>query len=266
MTRIEKVIQNQTKTISEAIETAQATQNSPKPTVAEIHIPETVVTRKAPDDATDDKRYQKRTLVVASLTLLAVVIYAWLAYEQWQEMIAATGATIDAVHEARRSRQQNQNSFSATIEQFHLDQRAWVGPEMMIIKEMHAPDPINIDITIVNSGKTPALKMKVRYYLYVSDSIIDIEKTSKSILAMPKGESTVSTLFPNQTNHLIAPTSTTDELGIQSVKTGRKLLYFFAWISYDDVFKGHHETRFCSQFRPNGQVLSACDGQYDYAN
>lgn len=164
------------------------------------------------------------------------------------------------------SNRQSKASLDATIEISRLEQRAWVGPTTMILKEMHAPDPINADVTIINSGKTPALDTRVRYYLYVSDTVIDIEKTSKSILAMSMGESTVSTLFPNQTNHLIAPTSSTDELAIQSVKAGRKLLYLFAWVWYEDVFHKSHETRFCAQFRPNGQVLSPCDGQYDYAN
>ncbi len=68
MVRIEKTIKDQTKAVSETIKTTHAQQNTPQEVIAKIHIPEAVVARKASEDAADDKKYQLRTLFVASLT------------------------------------------------------------------------------------------------------------------------------------------------------------------------------------------------------
>lgn len=149
---IVKTIENQTEAITEATKTAKAQQDLQQEML--ISLLHGVETRKSENDATADRNYQRHTLLVSWLTLIAIVIYASLVYLQWQEMIGATNAAQDAVHEARLTRQQSQKAFDATVSQFHLDQRAWIGPVDASIT-WAVGKPLLIAIPIKNTGKTP---------------------------------------------------------------------------------------------------------------
>jgi hypothetical protein len=140
-------LKKHTKAITEATEAANANQSIPPEVHADVNFPQSIEVRKSATDTTGDNKYQRRTLFVASLTLIAIVVYSVLVYFQRQEMIGATKAA--------------KESADATTKALHLDQRAWVTRstgEAIIKKPLN--DPIlYVPFEIVNTGKTPALAL-----------------------------------------------------------------------------------------------------------
>lgn len=181
---------------------------------------------------------------------------------QTDKVIAADERLAKAME---RSVSQGQEALNATIEQFRLDQRAWIGPNHMAIREMHAPDPIVAEVTISNSGKTPAIKTNVVYVLHSSDKTLNINEYAKHPIEPAPPAKPLLTLFPGTSLLLIPQTGTTDEAGIQSVANGRKYLYLFGRVEYYDVFNVKHETRFCSLYDPRTKAFGPCDS-YNFAD
>jgi hypothetical protein len=71
---------------------------------------------------------------------------------------AADAAQIAAV-EAKKSREQSESAFKATVEQFRLDQRAWIGVNNVV----GAPKLNNVwkvEVVFHNSGRTPARNIR----------------------------------------------------------------------------------------------------------
>jgi hypothetical protein len=90
---IEKTIQGKNEAKTKATETT-LTQQTVTPLVrADVNLPQGVEVHKATTDATDDKKYQFRTLFVAWFTFGALVIYAVISGWQLYEMRKATRAT-----------------------------------------------------------------------------------------------------------------------------------------------------------------------------
>jgi hypothetical protein len=176
---------------------------------------------------------------------------------------------IEEAFEANRvalesGQRQSRLALDASINASRTDQRAWVGPIRFVLQDMQAPNPIKATATIVNSGKTPALHVKVRYIIHASDGEIDIADYAKH-----PTETLVSgtpfSMFPNTPIELNADTGSTDELGIRSVNNGRKFLYMFGEIEYGDIFGREHQTRFCARYYWTTKQFAAC-GSYDHAD
>ena len=117
--------------------------------------------------AADDRQYriQKSLKRATWCAFFAAVFYGGVAVYQWREMVAATGAAQQAVQESRLNRQQSEKSFNATVEQFRLEQRAWVGVTGVETKdgkdESGDFSAARVLVALVNSGNTPALKISV---------------------------------------------------------------------------------------------------------
>jgi hypothetical protein len=77
-------------------------------------------------------------------------------------MIRAANAATEAADAATRQVGVAERSLGTTIDSFHLDQRAWVGPTRVEMKPMLAPDPIVAEVTCEstrNAGVFPELLM-----------------------------------------------------------------------------------------------------------
>jgi hypothetical protein len=165
---------------------------------------------------------------------------------------------------------QAQQSFGAAVDQSRLDQRAWLGIGTIDIGEMHAPDPIAINIQVVNSGKTIAKEAVFPVGVVATDIPIDIARFVKTHPYkrapdergfLPGGQ----IVFPNLPITITAKSGSTDALGITSVQTGAKNLYVYGDIQYKDVFEKRHTTRFCGVYDPKRKKFFGCDS-YIYAD
>lgn len=250
---IGQALKEQTAAITQSIEAAKPKQKVSEEVNAEVHISSPIETRKTANDARNERVYQCLTLAVSTLTLIAVIIYAWLAYLQWQEMIGATNAASDAVHEARISRQQNQQSFIATVNQFRLDQRAWVGTADPPIIVFQQGQLLSIKIPIKNTGKTPALDLTT---VLATRGRLPKQIADFNDMPRPTGH---GILQPGGTVYLVsdAVTPLTKE-NFDALRFGNVIEWAYGRITYNDIFGCPHWTTFA-------QTLNTSALGLDYA-
>lgn len=147
----------------------------------------------------------------------------------------------------------------------NLDQRAWLGPIKMTLEEMSAPNPIVATVSINNSGKTPALATVLKIVLHPSDVPLNISDYAKHPVEQSETGPVPISVFPGVTIESGAATGSTDALGVENIRLGKKLLYLFGEITYRDVFKETHHTRFCAKYEALKKAFSGC-GSYDFAD
>jgi len=177
----------------------------------------------------------------------------------WNQKVAQTGMEDSATN--------SRMALQATIDNFHQEQRAWVGPQHLELNPAPiAPEPFSATMTITNSGKTPALRVNSLFYLHPSDRMIDVFDYVKHPIEIKSEEKGSIMMLPGIPYELPAQTGGTDALGIESVKNGHKFLYFFAFISYQDVFRNIHRTRVCALYRPKMRAFGPCAENFDYAD
>ena len=157
---------------------------------------------------------------------------------------------------AKEGLEQSKRALDASIEISRRDQRAWVGmtevtPEWrdaegkpLFIKEGAR---YHVGVTIVNSGRTPALKVRSRMRLmsfpdnkFVADYQNVNERVSIGVLP-PQGKFTLTSL----PSYRIINAS-----DITSLKNGSVILYLYGEIEYEDIFRIPHRTTYCSFLAP----------------
>jgi len=171
------------------------------------------------------------------------------------EMEKQTQAMQNAANTSKNAVKLAERNIQTTQEQSRLDQRAWVGAT-----EMNPPSFKDGDITvyikegekntsfgvnIVNSGKTPARKVKNK------QKITAYPANAKFIPFYPpinEREMSVSVIQPGMKSILyfgLFDDPLTKEQ-INSFREGENILYIYGEITYEDVFGKKHRTTFCS--------------------
>jgi hypothetical protein len=245
---IEQKLADLVHTISTAEERKAQNENQDAKVIAEIRFPESAE-REGRAEQKKQHRTQKFIAGAAWAAFLSASVYAGLAFFQLREMISTTDATYDAVHETRRNRLQAEKTFTATIDQFHLDQRAWVAVSDIRATNLAIGQPFVVTVVFKNTGKTPAEQMKVA-------SVIDpVAEGQKPDFADPKAISR-GLLPPNaEANVRLDATSKSasgiTEAGFDQVNAGKLVIYAHGRVTYDDVFGCHHWATFC-YFLHNG--------------
>jgi hypothetical protein len=152
--------------------------------------------------------------------------------------------------------EQTKKSLDASIEMARRDQRAWIGPiEVTPAWRDAANNPIYIKegapavfgVVIVNSGKSPALKVKSKIKFIVLPAEREFAPNynkiqSKSVVVIqPEMRMTMKTA--------VSPRAVTAS-DINIIKNGGSIVYLFGEITYEDVFKIPHLTTFCMTLAP----------------
>jgi hypothetical protein len=185
-------------------------------------------------------------LAISAITLLALVCTLAVASLQLDQMIVSTKAADKSAAAAKDNAVQAAKSFNATIDQFRLDQRAWVGIDAWggIPK---IGEPFIISVQIKNSGKTPALNVQ----LFSQEEPIKrgekptfsyAERNSKTKGILPPNAT--MTINLNTTKGVSMNKETMEQLGKEDY-----VIYVYGKIIYDDVFGESHWIKFCSYLR-----------------
>ncbi|MGD1102974.1 MAG: hypothetical protein ABSA59_12990 [Terriglobia bacterium] len=231
---------------------------------AEVQVPPAIQDKKEASKARNERRERIKVLIEAA-TFVAILGYALLVYFQWKEMIAATDAATTALEESRKNRQQAEKSLMATIEQFHLDQRAWVGITDISIKNVVSPGHRFVWIGYVqNSGKTPSLNtvMLFKYRTFLKNeppSFVYDEPTKE-----PRGK---MSLMPSMKisigGHENLEDTPLTEPQVRAMQEGVTQMYVFGKIEYDDVFKIPHCTHVCAWVDRDLSTTHPCQAYND---
>jgi hypothetical protein len=212
--------------------------------------------------------------------IIAVAVYAVFTYFMWREMIQSSGAAADAVVEARRNRQQAERSLTATIQQFHLEQRAWVNISIPKAIALETGKEVSFPVGFYNSGRTPAKRFELQAKLIVipstntiklTDRIDEPKITIKTNAMLPNAPETMPIywVLPERPGELIK----LDADNHRRIDAGELRVLVFGRMTYDDVYGVSHWLRFCwctgwaqlRRIRPD-ESITKCEEYNDVDN
>lgn len=173
---------------------------------------------------------------------------------------------------------QSADSFNATVAQFRLEQRAWIGiTDFHVVGNIEAGKPIKALAVLVNSGHTVARDVKVNIIVHTNVGPLDISAYAKNPDEKPAApfglNRGIFNLFPNQPMNLPGETGSPNAEAVNAIRVGIRMLYAFGEVTYTDVFDVPHVTKFCGVYMPTPNVVlietnahfSTCD-TYNYAD
>jgi hypothetical protein len=224
-------------------ETAKAPPNIP-PT--ETHVPSGIEDQPHPENTNHEIREWWK-VAVETLTFFAVVWYACIARGQLTEMHDATVAAQQGAAAAASAAGTADATLKASKESFRIEQRPYI-----TVSKLDQGTPLqsgesNISLGIHNSGRTPALKIKIFPNVFIGKKRLDVNFTrhSESVLASDKEIVNTYTLSLTETDAKLV-VSDTDFL-------------FKGTIRYTDIFKEWHSTTFCARYFPKEQKYKYCE-------
>jgi hypothetical protein len=202
-----------------------------------------------------------RLIAVATVVIAVASFLTWReahdAGDQTDRIIAADQRLASAMES---SVGQATNSFNATVDQFRLEQRAWLGASNYTYTITESK-PIHSVAMALNTGKTPAMEILCR--------ITGTTKPKSELLAasdiiypanlpiMKQGA-----IFPNQFFPMTAGGPKWDpgkqKIWFKNVSSGEWIQCFFGDIRYTDVFGNGHWTHFCTQYVPETKSGTPC--------
>jgi hypothetical protein len=190
-----------------------------------------------------------------------------------QQRLDNLAAASDAKTLADRSATQSAKSLQATVDNFHQDQRAWVGiaGNGHIDGSIAEGSPFKVHIDFQNFGKSPAFNERgiakiLTHPITVPLPSFDtygIAEASAPITLMP-GVSvgiTIETSTPSAEGNVMIM----DKPTIEAINSGTLEVYLYGSQWYDDAFKKPHRTDFCLLYAPHTHGWGSCD-RHNYAN
>jgi hypothetical protein len=177
----------------------------------------------------------------------------WMARSMdWNQKVSKQGI--------ESSEKQSKSTLQASIDQFHVDQRAWLGVSnwSFVINDK---DPPSYHGMVLNSGKSAAVGVTSRFQY--RDKPRNYELNIADIVYAPTFRPIrQGTVFPgqafniSQSNTPVAPEAQKASFD-DYVKKGL-VPYVFGEISYRDVFNRQHWTHFCVFVQDNLKDSSNC--------
>ena len=244
---IEKAIQGEREAATKAAEAKDTQQSVPPLTRAEVNLPQGVEIHKSPTDTTDDKKYQFRTLLVAWLTLGAVVIYASISGWQLYQMRKATRIAAQQTKISRESLEVVQRPF-IVFRGYDIQKisgtpiRGTIGGWRSII-------------TWENAGNTPAIHVLPHFAMFRLKAEPD-DKTFKGFFADEQHNPTyIGPKDTQQSGAIFEPLTFFPVLGFSG--PGADLAPFmWGWVVYRDSFPNTkiHLTEFCLRLQGIGMT------------
>ncbi|MDP9267425.1 MAG: hypothetical protein M3P27_03765 [Acidobacteriota bacterium] len=263
-------IKNHVETIAKNSEAAKQSQQAAPVLRAELQIPDTAKVQEYPQDT---KKIRREWFVAGThaATFIAIVAYAVLTFNMWNEMIRSTDAAERAVDEVRHNRLQSEKGLQVTINQFRLDQRAWVGFSGAHVDELNPDKEIIVKVDVKNSGRTLAKEFR-------GSSLMTFD--AKSVLTHfpppPSGgpESNaviwpgleVSVFVDQSVGSLVDSKQHRFKLtqpAIDRINQRQWFLFVYGTYTYRDVFGGAHFSTLCGRYSPSSKQFEACQNHND---
>jgi hypothetical protein len=152
-------------------------------------------------------------------------------------------------------------ALDASIEISRLDQRAWVSVKMYTIKLTGTDKPVTVEITLTNTGKTPAYIDNVGTLLSVRPASFDLRTLSKNdLLKLNRNATTNNIVVPPSSEPWIStgPLATSGVL-IKAIQDGTARVRVAGTIGYRDVFKKRRTTEFCAIYNVTSNDWGPCN-------
>jgi len=189
-------------------------------------------------------RWTRATFVVSLITMAAVIYYALVAVRQHNAMTKQ-------VTEMREANRLTRVAQERTTEVVAAENRAWLGVKAVNI-ETGVGQPITATLIVGNSGKVPAINVRMRGRCAWPDA-------SPENPPVPSQERPAFVALPNSEQKFVCLTDkrlTAEDL--QALLTGRAHFVYAGSFEYTDRFGGTHHTRFCSYTDARTKGVSEC--------
>lgn len=201
-------------------------------------------------------RIQRRMLLATSIVAAVTAIYVTITLLQYF-------ALREQIADARRS---GDLALRETRNAQRVDQRAWIGVSK-VAPPKSLSDPILMSVSFANSGKTPALAVKMMLHVLIlpagNHDIIasHLDEEPKTRMDGPN-----DFIFPGVTDtiegwpfdeHGRRTTLTAQQ--IAAIEAGTLTIYGHGRVEYQDIFGGAHWLTFCVYWDGEIHDYSACD-------
>jgi hypothetical protein len=211
----------------------------------------------------------KLMVITTAIVAFGTLFYAGVAIFQWRlmkESANQTSSQIDKlITESRRisdtsseTANQAKRALDATIENFRLEQRAWVGPtQVETVTKANENQRFKVNVSIVNSGKTPALRYRSTAYLRMIDAKGNPELPKEIVNKAMKETSAV--MQPGMTFKVTPEfNKVLSKADIDDLLAGKSAIYLVGIINYEDVFGRPHSTKICIYLAKDLAELKPC--------
>lgn len=193
-------------------------------------------------------RFEAAGLAVGCILAAANVGLLWVTKE-------VAESTRDAAAAANSQAQVTKISIEATVQQYRLDQRAWMGVED-VAGTANVGEYFAVVIHTKNTGKTPARNVKFDGKLTprqsMPDASLDCVLTQKS--------STRTVVAPNAFDSIPIRADIWGKLTKDAIQNlGTKRIYIHGCMLYDDIFTQRHWLTLCSYWRDDIKAFAYCD-------
>jgi hypothetical protein len=133
--------------------------------------------------------------------------------------------------------------------------RAWVSTRNGAIQPMKVGEPLRCSVEFTNSGRTPALNLRVQHTIRWDLPFTDIEQLALSYEDETRNPPMhVRPLGPNVScySEVVALDVISQELA-NEIEKGNMVIYVFGIVRYDDICGSgvHHITRYCYTVNPS---------------
>jgi hypothetical protein len=265
LSRVSDSLDKHTKAVNESAKAAQQ-HECPAPEVTVINkIPDSIEVHQNAKETSDERNYRRFMFLLSGLSLAGLVVYAYLVFGQYTEMIRTTKAAQDSANAAAKAADAAKKSADTSADALRLDQRSWMNIKFGTWKS-DPNGPIRVDWFVVNSGKVPIrhwsgfAKVEVIHIGHAPQFGMtpDVAKFSGGILfpnEPPSGAFGFQTTKVNPQTHKVEPRNPSPD-EVSDIEQGRAYVAIHGELRYSDV-SGHHWLRFCTYRRINDAAFLA---------
>jgi hypothetical protein len=253
--RLIDILASEIKQVGRQIETAAREHQAEEEKRVSSPVVVNAVLQRAESEVNAEESRQTRhegrdriRLLIECLGLGIAGILALANVGLWIVTISAAHATRDAADAAQRGAaaseaqaEATKESIQSTVQSFRLDQRAWVGQMDSSASEAEEGKPITFRVVIGNSGKTPALNVRMAISsAHAPKAVKFIPRYSGPNTAALQGTGAMQPGAKGLLEQTTGPL-----VDVSKYQRGEYLYYVFGRIDYEDVFGRPHWTTWC---------------------
>ena len=163
--------------------------------------------------------------------------------------------------EAERTAKASEDAAQTASKSLDFSTRAYVTVETALPGPPKAGEKLNVKVTIVNTGKTPALDLTSGAHLAIATPEMDVQSVHDRAFST-KDNSVQSKITLASGERVEQHLDTSKELAesdVTELEVGSIRAYVFVRVVYQDLFGHLRNTELCQYYDPKFKLLMACD-------
>jgi len=272
---LNSALHKQTEAMRKSYQVSNDKRGAPPKVTVLNNLPSSIEVHQNEKDTKDERNYKRAMFFVTSLTLGAIVVYAYLVTLQYREMIRSTEAAQAAAVAALSAAATAKKTFESSQQQFRNEQRPFLSPQprpgfsngsfVALGREHNPPETsdwlFSAAVDLANVGRSPAAEVLVTNTEYMVRPKDQARRDASHFV--PKYKSTPHIVMAGTT---ITPTSETKGLTqteFNAFNDGTWEIYIVGAATYIDIFDPRelspYGSTFCFRIMPKGMTVGHCE-------